>query len=483
MSLTRAIRGRRVRPDDLGSFRRQLVLLTGVLGTVVAITLVAVVAIVLEHVSSSVVDRVLTDRAYGVIAAAGQSGSTTTPQVPASLLEPGVAVYDGDGRLVAGEAPASLSRVFETLSEAPRPSGREMGDHFQVLARPFRTPAGASGTVVLAEPLEPYENDVRYGVLVSVAAGALIVLLATWLASFTSRRALAPVAAMAATAEQWSEHDLDRRFDLGAPTNEIRSLGHTLDGLLDKVTAAIVAEQRLTGELAHELRSPLTAVQGTAQLIAMRDDLDDQLREDIEDVLVSCRAMAATVTGLLDLARASAGSPGESTCRLRDVVEDVRLEVDPHHRVEDVTPSDVVLAVPQAMAVRALAPVVHNAVGLAGRVEVDADLDGPLVRILVRDDGPGVAATVAGDLFEPGRSHGGGSGLGLALARRVARSVGGDVTLAPPPNRAAPGTGSPDAGGATFVVSLPGGRRRDAVRRVAQANGASAARDEARRSC
>ena len=250
---------------------------------------------------------------------------------------------------------------------------------------------------------------------------------------------------MARTAEQWSEHDLERRFDLGAPTNEIRALGHTLDALLDKVAAAIVAEQRLTGELAHELRSPLTAVQGTAQLIAMRDDLDDQLREDVADVLASCQAMAATVTGLLDLARATASAPREATCLLRDVVDDVRREVDPDDRVVVAVPEATTLGVPRSLAVRALSPVVHNAVTVAHRVEVDAVAEGRLVQVRVRDDGPGVADSVAEGLFEPGRTTGAGSGLGLALARRVARSVQGDVRLQPGPAR-----------GATFVVALPG---------------------------
>ena len=120
-------------PTDVGSFRRQLVVLTAVLGSVVAVALVVVVGIVLERVSGNVVDRVLTDRASAVVAAAGQSEATRTPQVPASLLDPGVAVYDARGVLVAGEAPASLSTTFTRLSLAPARSGTEVGDAFQVL--------------------------------------------------------------------------------------------------------------------------------------------------------------------------------------------------------------------------------------------------------------------------------------------------------------------------------------------------------------
>ena len=65
----------------------------------------------------------------------------------------------------------------------------------------------------------------------SLAAGAVIVVLAVALTAWSSRRELAPVAEMAHVAEQWSERDLGRCFDLGGPTNEIRARGRTLDKL------------------------------------------------------------------------------------------------------------------------------------------------------------------------------------------------------------------------------------------------------------
>ncbi len=82
----------------------------------------------------------------------------------------------------------------------------------------------ARGVVVVAESLSPYEADEHVALVVAVVAGLIIVGLATLLVSLASRRVLQPVAAMAATAEDWSEHDLDRRFDLGPrPTRSARS--------------------------------------------------------------------------------------------------------------------------------------------------------------------------------------------------------------------------------------------------------------------
>jgi signal transduction histidine kinase len=93
-------------------------------------------------------------------------------------------------------------------------------------------------------------------------------------------------------------------------------------------------------------------------------------------------------------------------------------------------------AVPQGLAVRALAPLVSNAVGLARtRVLLSTRAEpGGLLALLVEDDGPGVHEQQREAIFLPGQTSGTGAGLGLALARRIARSGGGDVVL-----EAAPG--------------------------------------------
>jgi signal transduction histidine kinase len=427
--------------------RRRLVALTGSLSAFVALALVVVVQVVLAGASTEAVTRVLDDRADALIAAASTSTGPTL-DVPADRLEPGVAVYDAAGWLAAGFVAPSQQDTFDELSTSAQRTVVEVDDTYAAMARPFTLEDGTRAVAVLSEPVSPYEKDEHAALAVSVAAGLLMVLLSVVVAAWISRRALAPVQTMAETAREWSQHDLDRRFDLGPPTDEIRALGQTLDELLDKVATTIRAEQRLTSELAHELRSPLTAVQATAELMARRTDLDDQLREDVADVLAGCRAMATTMTVLLEIARRQVeGSPDGSTtgARLRDVVReqlpDPRLEVD--------LPDDLALGVPVEVALRCLAPVLDNALRVADRVTLTAG-PGPvpgLVALHVSDDGPGVDPTLVDRLFEPGSTDrvGTGSGLGLSLARRVARSAGGDVTLAPG-----------DGAGATFVVTLPG---------------------------
>jgi signal transduction histidine kinase len=120
--------------------------------------------------------------------------------------------------------------------------------------------------------------------------------------------------------------------------------------------------------------------------------------------------------------------------------------------VVEATDPGLEAGVPPALLERIVSPLLDNALRYAhSRVSVVAARQPDGVTIDVTDDGPGVPPQFAGQLFQPGRradpadGHG-GAGLGLPLARRLARSVGGEVSYGPG-----------HAPGARFVVSLPAG--------------------------
>lgn len=434
------------------SLHRHLVVLTAGIALVVAVALVVGVQLALAGAANDAAQQVLRDRARTVATSVGKDSDVSTFRVPDAELGPGVVVYDEEGTRVAGDVPPSLEEAFARLARSPQERLVDADDDtYAVLALPFTTPAGHRGVVVAAEPFAPYEHTERLAVVVSAIAGALLVLVAAAAAAVVSRRALAPVEDMARTADEWSEHDLGRRFDLGPPTNEIRALAVTLDGLLDKVASAIRAEQRLTAELAHELRTPLTTIQGAADLMSMRSDLDEQARGDLDLIRSATGTMSSTITLLLDVARREHDGLGGEHTPLDRLADELRSLPLPEGRLDLRLPSGLYVDVPVALAVRALAPVLTNALQVSDRARVAARLVGRAIELVVSDSGPGLPVGVADDVFEPGWSGEGGSGLGLSLARRVARSGGGDVTL---------GDAGGEGRGATFVVRLPGGASR-----------------------
>ena len=155
-----------------------------------------------------------------------------------------------------------------------------------------------------------------------VLLGALLVLVAL-VARWMVTRALRPVAQMTAQATDWSEHDLDRRFGLGEPHDELTLLAATLDSLLGRVAASLRHEQRFSSEISHELRTPLTKVRAEAELALRQERSGDSYREALRQVVSAADQMERIMDTLLSATaserrtcRASGGGcPRPCTCR------------------------------------------------------------------------------------------------------------------------------------------------------------------------
>jgi signal transduction histidine kinase len=361
-------------------------------------------------------------------------------------------MYDGEGDPLGGSVEHAVAKQADALALKARQTGRqqdaEARDNLNLRAVPFTTRAGELGVFVVTVNSEPYERTELEALIAMVILGLLVVGVAGGIAWRVTRQALEPVAQMAERAADWSEHDLTHRFALGPPDNELSKLGETLDHLLDRVAEAIRSEQRLTSELAHELRTPLTAIQGSADLALLRGVGDQEVREDLETISAAARRMTEAISALLDLARSTRGGR-QAVTTAREVVAAVApLVPDGLTLVDEASALTTAIAAPADLVVRALSPIVENAVRHAEtRVVVRARAEGAEVVVEVGDDGPGVAPDVRDVVFEPGLSGSGGTGLGLGISRRVARSLGGNVEVA-----------EPTAGGergATFRLRLP----------------------------
>lgn len=435
----RAPRPSRTGLRDPRSIRRHILLLAAVTSGLAAVVLVLLVQLLLAGVATSAADRMLHDEAEELTGAIDSSTTGSVLRVPETVLNPGVVVYDARGRSITGQPPPALADIYPQVA-ADAPVARTIDDGYRVRAVRFTTSSGARGVAVVATRMDPYEQTERYALLITTGAGLVLIASSVAVAAWVSRRVLRPVAEMARTAEEWSERDLSRRFALGPPSNELTRLAETLDGLLDKVADAIRAEQRLTAELAHELRTPLAAIQGNAELLELRDGLSSDAREDLAEILGACRRMTDTITALLELAR-SASTRRADRCRVSELVGELRahaaaapseatsgeLQVVGGPWSEE---TDVEVAAPLNLAVRAVMPVINNAVRIGSKVRLVVEPTDTLVRLHVDDDGPGVDPALTDRLFEPGaRAHGSGAGLGLALSRRVARSLDGEVGL------------------------------------------------------
>ncbi len=174
-------------------------------------------------------------------------------------------VLDG-GRVI--ERPAGVSHALDRAAVALGRAGRtaEADGPRDIRLRAARVPGRPAAAVVVGLSVAPLEN-LQHGVLLGSLAFAALMLLAGAIAIRGALEgALRPVAHMTASAEDWSAHDLDRRFGLGAPRDELTALAATLDRLLGRIASSRRHEQRFASEVAHELRTPVAGLRGRAEL-------------------------------------------------------------------------------------------------------------------------------------------------------------------------------------------------------------------------
>jgi signal transduction histidine kinase len=290
------------------------------------------------------------------------------------------------------------------------------------------------GTVVVGASVVPYEHTEHLALAATILLDCFLLAAGVLLVRRAVGKALQPVAEMTRRAADWSEHDLDRRFDLGPPRDELTALSATLDGLLARIAASLRHEQRFSAEMAHELRTPLSGVRGEAEL-ALRGNLPDDVRSALQQILRGTERMATVIETLLIAARGDAlGSPGsapaqEAAALAIDALRPAGERSGVQMRLASVS-RELRVGAEREIVAQALQPLLENALRHAqATVSVDVSREHSKIVFDVRDDGAGPGLVDADMLFEPGASTVGGAGLGLALARRLARSCGGEVTV------------------------------------------------------
>ena len=308
------------------------------------------------------------------------------------------------------------------------------------------------GTVVVAGSLAPYEETRRVALIASLVFGGLLLILVAFAARWLLASSLRPVGRMTRQAATWSERDADQRFAVGEPYDELTELAATLDGLLDRLAASLRHEQRFSSELSHELRTPIARVLAESELALRRDRPPEEYRAALEIVHRNAEQLARIVDALVAAARHEATGV-RGTADAYTVASDASSGLGDHEvdlEVED-PGAPVRLGIDADLAERILQPVLENACRYgASRVRVSIERRDSTVRYLVADDGPGVGDDERETIFEPGvRGRVGeargldGAGLGLSLARRLARSAAGDVEAVT------------DVQGGRFLIRLP----------------------------
>ena len=340
------------------------------------------------------------------------------------------------------------------VANRPRPGSTNPSALNHVLANPRVAPNVSQR---YAASLERDRHGLHEGLIQSGIAVAIMTIVSIALGWLVAGRVLQPLRAMTVTTRQISERNLNERLALQGPTDELKDLADTIDGLLARLEAHVAEQQRFAANASHELRTPLAITQ-TLLDVARNDpnrddgDLVDRLHE------VNTRAIDLT-EALLLLSRADQRSFTQEQVDLSLMAEqatETLLPLAESRSVTIETSGETITTIgSHALLLQLTTNLVQNAIvhNLRdhGTVWVTTSARANGVELAVENTGEKLTPQSVSTLVEPFfrgterlRTDHTSVGLGLAIVNSIARAHDGTLTLTP---RA--------AGGLRVTVHLP----------------------------
>jgi signal transduction histidine kinase len=347
-------------------------------------------------------------------------------------------------------------------------AARAAGDDLDARAQNLSFKAQAETQALVAANQRAYRSS--RNLFIAVSAGSVVLalglgLLLSWSLIRPIRRTEARLAEIAA-GDFSGTLDVPNRDELGSLARNVNQMNDELKRLYGELEAASRHKSEFLANMSHELRTPLNAIIGFSQVLRQRffGDINEKQEEYLDDILSSGNHLLALINDVLDLSKVEAGQVEleVSAFSLREALERGVVMVR-----ERATKNGVALSLELASNVdivqgdeRRLRQVVFNLLSNAvkftppgGSIVIESARMNGEVQVSVTDSGPGIAKEDQERIFEEfqqtdvGVQQREGTGLGLALSRRLVELHGGRIWV-----ESNPGDGS------RFVFTLPGTR-------------------------
>lgn len=371
-----------------------------------------------------------------------------------------VQVFDVAGKLQWSSTPKPETAWAERLFED---GGRVIAaDDYRLLETPLHHPAV---TLRVGVTTERADNDLARFTEAMLVVGALLLLVAPVGGYWLAGRATRPLKRIIDTTARLHPADLAERLPVRGSNDELDRLSETINRLLDRIASHLEQNREFTANAAHELRSPLTAIQNSLEVALNADRSPSEYQETLTEMLEECDHLRSLVNQLLLLAEADAGRlplPGKSV----PLDQVVQRSLDMFQGVAENAGVQLQATRLEPVHIRGddhrLRQVVNNLIDNAikftsspGKVRVDLRLDTARNEavLVVSDTGSGIAPDDLPHIFERfyrgdksrrREQHAWGMGLGLSICRSLIAAHGGRIDVA-----------STLGSGTDFTVRLP----------------------------
>ncbi len=363
-------------------------------------------------------------------------------------------VFSTDGRLV-WKAPNSLAQqpvsdrmlvqvrlgnpVFVT---AETTDGQPVRHVFISIPR-----LGAVRYILQAETSLLLYQETRNGLVILFTLGSGTILLAAWVGSgWLAEKVLTPIQVLSTGAETMSEADLGKRFTLDSHYQEFHRLTQAFNSVMDRFQRSGEIQRRFCDIAAHEMKTPLTILQGNLDVALMKARTSEEYREALLNNLEQVGRLIALTRSLLTLANFTSGKPPVHLVPLaleplvQDLVDELTLLADDRRITLSFESQSVPPVLGDAQWLKqALINLLDNALHYTpsgGAVTVRLQAVGEEVAVSVEDTGHGIEPEHLPHLFErfyrtdwARAKDAGGTGLGLPIVKEIAEAHSGTISV------------------------------------------------------
>ena len=333
-------------------------------------------------------------------------------------------------QVIKGDAP-----IFETITLPKR-------DH------DIRILYGLTGPGVIlqvGQSMEEYGRVLSVFRRIFIGTMAFLMALAALVGWFIARHALSGVEAVTGTARMISRDALDMRVPVKSRGDEIDELASTFNEMLDRIEKLVAGMKEMSDSIAHDLKTPITRIRGIAEITLTTEARQAEYEAMTSSIIEECDRLLDMISTMLAISRFEAGVDClkkeqidlagivRGACEIfRPLAEDKELSID--YRA----PESLSYTGDESMLQRLISNLLDNAIKYTppgGQVSIFLEKrHGAPVVLRVSDTGAGIDENETEHIFE--RFYRGdasrsteGSGLGLSLARAIARAHGGDITV------------------------------------------------------
>jgi signal transduction histidine kinase len=283
--------------------------------------------------------------------------------------------------------------------------------------------------------------------VILLTLGSGTILFVAWIGSgWLAKKVMTPIEVLSTGAETISEADLGKRLTLDSPYEEFRRLTQAFNSVMDRFQRSGETQRRFCDIAAHEMKTPLTILQGNLDVALMKARTTEEYREALLNNLEQVGRLITLTRSLLTLANFTSGKPPVHLVplALEPLIQNLVDELNPLADDRRITLSFESQSVPPILGdaqwiKQALINLLDNALHYTpsgGAVTVRLEAVGVGVAVAVEDTGHGIEPEHLSHLFErfyrtdwARAKDAGGTGLGLPIVKEIAESHGGTVSV------------------------------------------------------